>query len=125
MKGITHGACDYLLKPVRIEELKIIWQHVVRRKKLDYKEWETSDKAHRESGELREEFKGTKNADHNVKPNKKRKDHNNDEDGEHEEKGQRCEDSSTQKKPRVVWTPDLHHKFVAAVNKLGLDSEFI
>ncbi|KAG6506804.1 hypothetical protein ZIOFF_032134 [Zingiber officinale] len=31
MKGITHGACDYLLKPVRIEELKNIWQHVVRR----------------------------------------------------------------------------------------------
>ncbi|MBA0806962.1 hypothetical protein Gohar_022802, partial [Gossypium harknessii] len=28
MKGITHGACDSLLKPVRIEELKNIWQHV-------------------------------------------------------------------------------------------------
>jgi two-component response regulator (ARR-B family) len=32
LKGITHGACDYLLKPVRIEELRNIWQHVVRRK---------------------------------------------------------------------------------------------
>jgi len=32
MKGITHGACDYLLKPVRLEELRNIWQHVVRRK---------------------------------------------------------------------------------------------
>ncbi|CAI5940849.1 unnamed protein product [Closterium sp. NIES-64] len=28
MKGITHGAVDYLLKPVRIEELRNIWQHV-------------------------------------------------------------------------------------------------
>lgn len=35
MKGIAHGACDYLLKPVRIEELKNIWQHVIRRKKLE------------------------------------------------------------------------------------------
>ena len=35
MKGVTHGACDYLLKPVRIEELKNIWQHVVRRKNFD------------------------------------------------------------------------------------------
>nr|GMD24336.1 two-component response regulator ORR24-like [Ipomoea batatas] len=26
MKGITHGACDYLVKPVRIEELRNIWQ---------------------------------------------------------------------------------------------------
>eukprot|EP00271_Cylindrocystis_brebissonii_P006051 TRINITY_DN1859_c0_g1_i2.p1 TRINITY_DN1859_c0_g1~~TRINITY_DN1859_c0_g1_i2.p1 ORF type:complete len:597 (-),score=160.47 TRINITY_DN1859_c0_g1_i2:587-2377(-) len=32
MKGITHGACDYLLKPIRIEELHNIWQHVVRRR---------------------------------------------------------------------------------------------
>ncbi|KAK3018532.1 hypothetical protein RJ639_005098 [Escallonia herrerae] len=30
MKGISHGACDYLLKPVRIEELKNIWQHKYR-----------------------------------------------------------------------------------------------
>ena len=32
MKGIKHGACDYLLKPVRMEELRNIWQHVVRKK---------------------------------------------------------------------------------------------
>jgi hypothetical protein len=29
MKGLTHGACHYLLKQVRIEELRNIWQHVV------------------------------------------------------------------------------------------------
>ncbi|PWZ22216.1 Two-component response regulator ORR24 [Zea mays] len=37
MKGITHGACDYLLKPVRIEQLRTIWQHVVRRRSCDAK----------------------------------------------------------------------------------------
>lgn len=31
LRGVIHGACDYLLKPVRLEELKNIWQHVVRR----------------------------------------------------------------------------------------------
>nr|XP_011459601.1 PREDICTED: two-component response regulator EHD1-like [Fragaria vesca subsp. vesca] len=30
MKGISNGACDYLLKPVRVEQLKLIWQHVFR-----------------------------------------------------------------------------------------------
>ncbi|KAK1307763.1 Two-component response regulator ARR14 [Acorus calamus] len=30
-KGITNGACDYLLKPVKIEQLKKIWQHVARK----------------------------------------------------------------------------------------------
>ncbi|GJM84729.1 hypothetical protein PR202_ga00428 [Eleusine coracana subsp. coracana] len=32
MKYITNGASDFLIKPVRIEELKNIWQHVFRKK---------------------------------------------------------------------------------------------
>ena len=32
LRGITHGAVDYLLKPVRLEELRNLWQHVVRRR---------------------------------------------------------------------------------------------
>ena len=35
LRGIIHGAVDYLLKPVRIEELRNIWQHVVRKKRGD------------------------------------------------------------------------------------------
>ena len=35
LRGIIHGAVDYLLKPVRIEELRNIWQHVVRKKRVD------------------------------------------------------------------------------------------
>ncbi|KAI7989086.1 Two-component response regulator ARR1 [Camellia lanceoleosa] len=31
MKGVSHGARDYLIKPVRLEEVKNIWQHVVRK----------------------------------------------------------------------------------------------
>lgn len=31
VQGIAHGAVDYLLKPIRIEELRTIWQHTVRR----------------------------------------------------------------------------------------------
>ena len=32
LRGITHGAEDYLLKPVRIEELRNLWQHVIRKR---------------------------------------------------------------------------------------------
>ncbi len=42
MKGITHGACDYLLKPVRLEELQNIWQHVLRKKRTRAKDVEHS-----------------------------------------------------------------------------------
>ncbi|XP_042027217.1 two-component response regulator ARR2-like [Salvia splendens] len=38
LKGVTHGACDYLIKPVQMEELKNIWQHVIRKKKYECKE---------------------------------------------------------------------------------------
>ncbi|XVE53553.1 hypothetical protein DITRI_Ditri03aG0012200 [Diplodiscus trichospermus] len=120
MKGITHGACDYLLKPVRIEELQNIWQHVVRRKKFDRKDRHNSgnqDKAHINSGDAA----GIGNVDQNGKPNKKRKDQNEEEDEEHDENGHDNEDPSTQKKPRVVWSVELHHKFVAAVKQLGID----
>ncbi|KAI8028139.1 Two-component response regulator ORR26 [Camellia lanceoleosa] len=32
MRGVQHGACDYLLKPIRMKELRHIWQHVFRKR---------------------------------------------------------------------------------------------
>ena len=43
MKGVHHGACDYLLKPVRMKELRNIWQHVYRKKMHEVKEIEGND----------------------------------------------------------------------------------
>ncbi|GMI88495.1 hypothetical protein HRI_002518800 [Hibiscus trionum] len=120
MKGITHGACDYLLKPIRIEELKNIWQHVVRRKKPDSKDQiaaPNQDKARGGTGEAGQ----TSMYSSDQKANKKRKDQIEDEEEEGDDNGHENEDPSNQKKPRVVWSVDLHRKFVAAVNHLGLD----
>ena len=36
MKGVQHGACHYLLKPIRMKELKNIWQHVFQKKMVFY-----------------------------------------------------------------------------------------
>jgi len=33
VKAIKHGACDYMVKPVRPEMVKNIWMHVVRKSK--------------------------------------------------------------------------------------------
>ncbi|XP_068341863.1 two-component response regulator ARR14-like isoform X1 [Pyrus communis] len=122
MKGITHGACDYLLKPVRIEQLKNIWQHVIR-KKVDSKDQNSGnqDKSHAGSGEGGLGSVGMGNSDQNAKLNKKRKDQNEGEDEDHDEDEYENDDPSTQKKPRVVWSVELHRKFVAAVNQLGID----
>ncbi|MCD7458559.1 hypothetical protein HAX54_038572 [Datura stramonium] len=120
MKGITHGACDYLVKPVRLEELKNIWQHVIRRKKVEPKNHSKSDdqdKAHQGGGEGERGSQLSGNADQNGKVNKKRKD----EEYESDENGNDNEDPATQKKPRVVWSIELHKKFVTAVHQLGLE----
>ena len=115
MKGITHGACYYLLKPVRIEELKTIWQHVVRRKKSDDKDRNSSDNRDKLN-------QGGSEAIPDQKLNKKRKDQNEDEDEDRDENEHENEDPAAQKKPRGVWSVELHRKFVAAVNQLGIDS---
>ena len=118
MKGVTHGACDYLIKPVRIEALKNIWQHVVRKKKNEWRELEQSGSV--EEGDR--SAKPSEDADYsssanegNWKSSKKRKDE--------EDEGEERDDTSTLKKPRVVWSVELHQQFVAAVNQLGIDSK--
>ncbi|TYH29689.1 hypothetical protein ES288_A01G032400v1 [Gossypium darwinii] len=116
MKGVTHGACDYLIKPVRIEALKNIWQHVVRKRKNEWKDLEQSGSV--EEGDRQP--KQSEDADYsssvnegNWKSSKKRKDDEDETDDR--------DDTSTLKKPRVVWSVELHQQFVAAVNQLGID----
>ncbi|KAL6549617.1 hypothetical protein OROHE_008348 [Orobanche hederae] len=118
MKGVTHGACDYLVKPIRIEELRNIWQHVIRRKKFVSKNQnKCSDQVrpNQASGE-RQGSPMSDNVDQNGKTSRKRKDEE-----DESEDGNESEDTGTQKKPRVVWSIELHRKFVAAVNQLGIE----
>ncbi|GKE74244.1 two-component response regulator ARR12-like protein [Tanacetum coccineum] len=116
MERINHGACYYLVKPVRLEELRNVWQHVIRKKvesKYLPKSNNTQDKSNH-GGEVGQE---AGSGDPNGKLNRKRKDGNEDS----EDNGNEHDESSTQKKPRVVWSIDLHRKFVAAVNSLGIE----
>ena len=129
MKGITHGACDYLLKPVRIEELRNIWQHVVRRKfskrersNLDiYKDLNKPPSA--DSCHGHNQIVGGA-SDQSGRVSKKRKEmHSDEEDDGDDNDFQEGDEPSAAKKPRVVWSVELHRKFVAAVNQLGIDSK--
>ncbi|KAG6392968.1 hypothetical protein SASPL_147197 [Salvia splendens] len=119
MKGITHGACDYLIKPVRMEALKNIWQHVIRKKKYECKEKDTEHLGSVEEGDD-QQHKPTDNADYSSSANegnwrslRKRE--------EDEDDGDDKDESSALKKLRVVWTVELHRLFVTAVNQLGID----
>ena len=119
MKGVQHGACDYLLKPIRMKELRNIWQHVFRKKIHEAKEFESFESIHlmRNGSELSDD--GNLFAVEDVTSSKKRKDA----DSKHDDK--ECLDPSSTKKARVVWSVDLHQKFVKAVYKIGLESKFL
>ncbi|KAG2245273.1 hypothetical protein Bca52824_092873 [Brassica carinata] len=107
MKGVKHGACDYMLKPVRIEELKNIWQHVVRKSK--FKKMKSIVTNGESEG----------NSDQNgVRANRKRKDQSEEEDEDEEEEEE--QERGNEKKPRVIWTRELHNKFLAAVDHVGV-----
>ncbi|KAG9459506.1 hypothetical protein H6P81_004014 [Aristolochia fimbriata] len=119
MKGVTHGACDYLIKPVRMEALKNIWQHLVRKKRNELKDLEHSGSVEDSDRNKRASDDGDYASSVNEgswRNSKRRKDVKDEED-----EGEEREDSSTLKKPRVVWSVDLHQQFVAAVNQLGID----
>ncbi|MED6161363.1 hypothetical protein PIB30_060041 [Stylosanthes scabra] len=130
MKGIMHGACFYLIKPVKIEELKNIWQHVIRRNKVDSKDPEKAINNHENpdsssgGGSGNELITGGV-SEQSSKPSRKRKEQDEDEDQEEDHENgndnDNGEDPSAQKKPRVVWSLELHRKFVAAVEQLGTD----
>lgn len=125
LRGVRHGACDYLIKPIRDEELKNIWQHVVRKKQNEMKEhdhtssMEDHDRSKRAIDDV--EYASSANegagADEVLKTQKKRRDSKAEDDSEMEN-----DDPTSSKKPRVVWSVELHQQFVTAVNQLGIDS---
>ncbi|KAG0475203.1 hypothetical protein HPP92_014889 [Vanilla planifolia] len=111
MKGIMHGAVDYLVKPVRIEELKIIWKHVAKKSLSGMKNLIGPDN-------IPDHITKTEDT-HSSKPKTKCKSNKKERDCDDSDECE--EDAAAQKKPRVTWTAELHTKFIDAVNLLGLD----
>ncbi|XP_010502166.1 PREDICTED: two-component response regulator ARR14-like isoform X2 [Camelina sativa] len=123
MTGINHGACDYLIKPIRPEELKNIWQHVVRRKCVMNKEFRSSlaieDNNKKNSGSVETVFSASECSEGSLmkRRTKKKKRSVDREDNENDD----LLDPGNSKKSRVVWSIELHEQFVNAVNQLGID----
>ncbi|KAG2607262.1 hypothetical protein PVAP13_4NG179900 [Panicum virgatum] len=117
MKGINHGACDYLVKPVCLEQLRGIWTHVVRNSKCDPRN--TISGGNDVSGQKIQSGdvdKGEKDGENHTRKYSKKKKKDIDCADEDKENG-----LSTQKRQRVQWPGELHRKFVEAVNQIGMD----
>ncbi|WOL11514.1 two-component response regulator ORR26 isoform X1 [Canna indica] len=118
MKGVQHGACDYLLKPVRMKELRNIWQHVYRKKMH-----EVNIETHSFGEDINILCNGFEDLeDRNLTDGTELSSVRKRKDVDYKDLGdQELNDPSKLKKARVVWSVDLHQKFVNAVNQIGFD----
>lgn len=121
MKGVQHGACDYLLKPIRMKELRNIWQHVFRKRIHEVRDIENLEgidslQMMRNGSDASDDSRFY-SGEETFTSSRKRKD-----EYKHDDKDF-TEASSSTKKARVVWSVDLHQKFVKAVNQIGYDSK--
>ncbi|KAE8699605.1 COBRA protein-7 precursor [Hibiscus syriacus] len=120
MKGILKGACDYLVKPVRMEAISLIWQHVVRKKIRFLAQFQkpSIDNINIDRLSLLQLSNDTTASTNRIVPTiDKRSLKRKSEDGSND--GESSNEETTWKKPRVVWTQELHELFVTAVNQLG------
>ncbi|XP_045816741.1 two-component response regulator ARR12-like [Trifolium pratense] len=141
MKGVIHGACDYLMKPIRMEELQNIWQHVVRkRKKIESKDQNKDAVAHEEKisnvdgvsdpGTTSEnianknQIRGPKRKERSEEEEEEEEEEQEEEESEEDNDDENDEQRSTRKKPRFIWDNDLHKQFVSVVSQLGLDKAY-
>ncbi|CAL9199923.1 unnamed protein product, partial [Musa hybrid cultivar] len=111
MKGVLHGAVDYLVKPVRLEDLKLIWKHVIKKSLLVKKESNDPSNTHIQK-------QTADNDRYSITTGKSMDKIKEKEDSAHENSDG---EPSKQKRQRVSWSADLHTHFVKAVNHLGLD----
>ncbi|XP_056177011.1 two-component response regulator ARR10-like [Syzygium oleosum] len=108
MKAILHGARDFLMKPVRIQELKNIWQHVLRKQlcKQEKSKLVVEKTAAQSTGTKRPVL-----TDEVA-------------DAKDESNCQADNNASVRKRTRVSWSTELHLNFVNAVQQLGINSAY-
>lgn len=122
VKGIANGATFYMTKPLKMDMLSTIWQHVLRMS--DDKLLDASKiLSLKYNGKLKDRNKGTGfgGSRFNIDDySKKRREEEIDKEEDDEDVEEN--DDSAKKKRRILWTTDLHEKFIKAVNRIGIHS---
>lgn len=104
-KGIEKGACDFLLKPIRDETLKMIWQHVLRLKLR--KEAALVNNSNGIISEVNQQVARSESGAHSLSDDATTSRSGGSSGGRRR--------PAAAKKLRIRWTADLHQKFVAAI----------
>ncbi|GMG98867.1 hypothetical protein Nepgr_000707 [Nepenthes gracilis] len=119
--AFVNGASDYLVKPIQIEDVRYLWKHTYHMLRKNVSKGVAIKSM---SSNNYEKGSGHSNTDPSLgsdgecsKPVKKRKAG---ELGEAVDDDDALTPAACRKKQRLIWTSDLHEKFLAAVNQLGI-----
>ncbi|XP_047151122.1 two-component response regulator ARR14-like [Vigna umbellata] len=94
MKSIKLGGCDYWIKPLHEDRLKNMWTHVVRKSMSE-------NRMRKDYLSGNSEFVSSSTLEISRKVDN-------------------VGESPSRKKSRMIWTSEVHGKFVKAVNQIGL-----
>ncbi|KAJ1437864.1 Signal transduction response regulator, receiver domain [Sesbania bispinosa] len=123
MKAIRYGACDYWIKPLQEQQFKNMWQHYVRNAlKQNNQGHKFSNLEDADDDEKKQRKADSEFASHVVDATEAI--FNSPQEGTSKEADAYESDNLYQratKKPRIVWTKELHQRFVRAVMQLGID----
>ncbi|KAL0299478.1 UNVERIFIED_CONTAM: Two-component response regulator ORR21 [Sesamum radiatum] len=125
LQGLESGAAFFIYKPVCPDDLRDLWQFAAMKKKSQVVIEETgnfpdektsADK--NSSDEMAISASSSVSGDVVNKKESKRKSPR--KEGSSEKKGDNSQ-SSSQKRPKVIWTNSLHNRFLEAIRSIGLD----
>ncbi|KAK9102910.1 hypothetical protein Sjap_020164 [Stephania japonica] len=137
IRGLEQGTCFYLFKPLTLYDVQNLWQHVIRKRKVNIVMAPNSEVAPWSATSLPQHLKHLPTEDifssfhhnkslmrdvHRKNNNQKRISR----DVKHprdDNKHGKDKPSMLQKKPRVVWTPLLHDQLLEAICNLGIESK--
>ncbi|KAK7320090.1 hypothetical protein RJT34_04821 [Clitoria ternatea] len=125
LKAIELGACDYWIKPLREEQIRDMWLHFARKflnKNEGHKifgslEDDSCKKRGNEGSKFASSSSSVIDATERVVGDQR---NCNSRGANHVHETENLYRTPT-KKPRVMWSTELHQKFVDAVNRLGFD----
>lgn len=124
--GLFKGAVLYLVKPITMNNLRYLWQFAVisRRDRFAVSNGiESSQEKLPQGNASDEDFESPVLTDDQNQQNQrsgKRKVLEEVEGDEEEDN----DDSPVLKKPKLVWTDELHNRFLQAIGYLGIESKF-
>lgn len=124
MKGLESGASFFIMKPVSPDDLRDLWQFAAMKRKIDPDFYEEKRSRDRYTSDETVAVSASSSVNEEATNKKESKRKSPKKEGCDDKNGESSQ-SSSQKRPKIVWTNSLHNRFLEAIRSIGLDSKYI